>query len=289
MAGTGFANLVLSEVTKILGWRGALSICGIAGIILALSVWTLLTSAHRYRYPGQLREQGTPPKPNRRRLWQSMQVVLATKEMWLGGVFSACTFSVLSAFVGLWGVPFLMLKYDLDVVGVTSVLAMVYLGVGASSPLLGWLASRVRMRLLMTVGTALCFVSLLFVLYSPNLPLWMLYILMFKLGFTCSVYQLSFTLVCQSVPDYCQGVAIGTTNMITMISAPVLQPIIGIFLSMSHGSILDGFETYSLASYQKALLVLPIVYALGFVIAFFFKEKLSGDNEQLPEANYSGH
>jgi MFS family permease len=272
MAGTGLANLALSQIAQSFGWRIAVAVSSVAAIMLALSIWALLTSAHSYSYPGK--ETETPVASSKRtRLVKSMRVVLATKEMWLGGIFSACTFSVMSAFVALWGVPFLMEMYHIDVVGATSALAMVYLGIGASSPLLGWLASRVSMRILMTLGTALCFFTLLFVIYVEGLPLWFLYVLMFLLGFTCSVYQLSFTLVCHAVPDYCQGVAIGTTNMITMISAPVLQPIIGILLSLSHGGILDGFENYTLGTYQKALTVLPVVFALGFVIALLVKDQ----------------
>ncbi len=271
MGGTGFMNLLLSEASKELGWRWAVGICGGWALLLAVVVWIFLAQAHRHN--ALPKKELELEAVSHRRFARSLRVVLTTKEMWIGGAFSACTFSVMSAFVGLWGVPFLMQMYAMDVVAATSALAMIYLGVGSSSPLLGWLVSRVSIQRLMAIGSTLCFFILLVILYVKALPLLVLYGLLFGLGFTCAVYQLSFTLVCHAVPDYCQGVAIGTTNMITMISAPILQPIIGVLLSLSQGGILDGFETYTIAAYQRALVILPICYGLAFFISLLLREK----------------
>ncbi len=63
----------------------------------------------------------------------------------------------------------------------------------------------------------------------------------------------------------------GMTNMITMLSGPVLQPIVGGALASMHGPVAN-FEDYPLEVFEAALAVLPIGLFVAAILAFMLKD-----------------
>ena len=85
---------------------------------------------------------------------------------------------------------------------------------------------------------------------------------MFLLGVSLSSYFLTFVIGNQIASRKTQGTSIGIVNMISVGTAPLLQPLVGYILDINHHS----GQAYSLAHYQYGLLIIPVGLVLAAVI-----------------------
>ena len=284
MAGVGLANHVLSRSFESFGWRYSMLGCAVIALVLMVAILKFVSHddfdaegcANVACAEGQPTTEGSAGSALRP--WKvggglPAWHVLKIREVWVGGLFSAGLFSILSVFVALWAIPFLKSAYSLDVVSATSLASSVYIGVAVSSPLVGWVAARISLSILMSFGAAGSAALMFLILSVPDVSLAQLHGLMFLSGFFCAVYQFSFALVGQQAPRGLEGTAMGMTNMLVMIVALILQPAIGFIISSSSGVVLDGYETYGTRVYQEALGILPWFMVLAFILSFFLRDR----------------
>ena len=259
MVGVGTANNLLSISASKFGWRTAVGFCA------------LLTLGQLFVMILYLHDTSIAPKgvaKSKNKMVVDLKSVLKHREVWLAGSYSAGVFSIVSVFVALWSIPFLTSTYHLDIIEATSISSTVYMGIAASSLFIGWLSKRFCITSIMNFGSCLTLIFSLFFLYV-RLPASSLYILAFSIGFCSAVYQLSFTLIAKSIPNEIGGAAIGATNMIMMLAAPILQTLIGMIISSNQGlGVLDGFEVYAESSYHLGLSIIPMCLFIAFLTTF---------------------
>jgi MFS family permease len=171
----------------------------------------------------------------------------------------------------------MMASAKLDLVGATSLVSMIFIGSALSSPLLGWLSGFKKPSSLMLASAFATAVLMVLVIYGPKTSLPVLFLLFFFLGFACSVYQLPFAVVNHAVPTHVTGVAMGVTNIICMLSGPILQPVIGFFLAYNNNHLGAGFEAYPIESFQTSLLILPICLVLAIFLALKLRSGAKGE------------
>lgn len=273
MAGMSVANNVLSLGVRYLGWQLSLQLCGLIsfGLFLAIVVFirSLAESADSSCSAGSCDATETAGTSGHLPAWS----VLKIREVWIGGFFSAGLFSVLSVFIALWAIPFFRAAYQMDGVQATFLASMTYAGVALGSPLVGWLSSRIHLNLLLTAGAAGTAVLMFLVLRAMDLPGFFLHGLLFLLGAFCSVYQFSFALVSAEAPSGLQGTAMGCANMLTLSTALIMQPAIGLMISSAStvASLSDSYGTDGAFVYQQGLRVLPWLMLLAFFLSFFLR------------------
>lgn len=261
MVGLAGLNGLLSKLVSSYDWRIASWVCASIALFIAILMFAF---APRDSNSQEEKESGLA-------LSESLRIVVSYKEVWFGGLFAFASFSIITVFAGLWAIPFLMASADLSLLKASSIVSMIYIGCAISSPFMGWLSGAAGRSSWMIMMGNMCLAGLLmlFILFG-NKSLALLYSAMFCLGFVSSVYQIPFSLVNKVVPDYVKGVAMGVTNIICMLSGPVLQPIIGFFLaSKQHPG--EAFEHFPLASFQTALLLLPVCFFLSMFLAWKLK------------------
>lgn len=255
LVGTAMLNRLLSELVYHYNWRVAILACSAFALILALSIFICVKD--------EVSEvvESSPQHS----ILTSLKTIIQDKSIWALGLYAMCTFSVITVFASLWGIPYLEQHYHLDIVAATTAISMIYVGAAVSSPFLGWLAGQVKCSSLMSLGSVGSLGLMSYLVYGPKLNLIGLYSVLFGIGFFCSSYQLTFTLVSRHLPNHLQGAGLGFANMITMMGGPILQPLIGFLLSMTA-------HHHSLLSYQMALGVIPLVLVLATFIAYRVKE-----------------
>ena len=94
-------------------------------------------------------------------------------------------------------------------------------------------------------------------------------LLMFSIGLCCGAYMLAYSISNELAPRESLSTCTGFTNTLAMLSAPLLQPLIGFLLdtfSKTH-------RLYTLNDYQSSLLIIPIALVLASVLAQFLPEK----------------
>ena len=63
----------------------------------------------------------------------------------------------------------------------------------------------------------------------------------------------------------------GFNNMAVVIGGAILQPLVGAILDgTSNGAMDHGVQVYTAASYEKALLIIPVIYLIGLIVSLAF-------------------
>nr|WP_241480438.1 MFS transporter [Legionella norrlandica] len=240
-----------------LGWRSFIIAAGIVGCLIAGLCWLYIPSSKPLsNFPQQYKQQIIP--------------ILKNKLAWFNGLFVCLEFSVITVFGAMWAVPFLQLKLHCTIKTASIVTSMILLGAGLSCPLLGQISMHLSKRKpLIHLSCLLTAGLLLLVLYWPTENTLLVSFLMFSIGLSCGAYMLAYSIANELAPPEFLSTCTGFTNTLAMLSAPLLQPLIGFILDRlsSHQS------HYSLSDYQLALLIIPLAMVLASLFACFLPEK----------------
>jgi len=169
-------------------------------------------------------------------------------------------------------VPFLMEMDQISKVTAASAIIAVWVGVAVGSPFVGWLSDRLGYRrLLLLIPKILGFIAMMLIIFV-HVHLFILYILLFFVGFSASGQALSFALSRENNKAHVASTACGFNNMATFLSGALLQPLVGIILDVCQKhSVAMKSTLYSVHDYQIALgCTLPICYVIGIVMVLFF-------------------
>ena len=111
------------------------------------------------------------------------------------------------------------------------------------------------------------------IIYLVNVPLSVMYGLLFLSGVFFSAQPLIFSSVCQLTPHASNGTAISFTNMVVMMLGMFLQPIIGWFLDWIWDGVMNnGIPLYTISDYRFALLSIPVCLIISLLLVPFIPE-----------------
>jgi len=179
-----------------------------------------------------------------------------------------------SAFLDLWGIPYLETAYGVSSAKAAWMISLVYIGWIIAGPLIGALSDMIRLRcmpLLVTSIFSTIFSAMAF--YIPGMPMWLLYTLLFLFGVTCGSHPLVFSLSREKNPEQISGTATATTNFFIMLGGVLFQPFMGKILDWHwNGAMVDGIRMYTLGDYKFALAVVPIGLFISCILTLFIKE-----------------
>ncbi|RUR09222.1 MFS transporter [Legionella sp. km772] len=262
--GAMFGEMPLASLINVVGWRAASFILAGVGLMLAICFWIFIRD-----YPHQ--QNQTIPNHYLRDEWKRLVAVCKHGYTWIIGAYAFSIWTPIAVFAALWGVPYLQEKYQISVFLASGLCSMIWLGIGVGSPVLGWLSDKLesrRIALIISALLGLC--ATLVLLYLPSLSLSNAYIVCFVLGLGAGGQTVSFAVVKENNPSELVGTASGFNNLSVLIGGALFQPLVGYILQHSNSwRLVDGVHIYSLASYQKALLVMPLCFFASLVIATF--------------------
>jgi MFS family permease len=249
------------------GWRNTINSLGIIGIVLALLIWLIVRDTpHQNEQPAS--SKSISFKQEMSRLVQAMN----NKQTWWIGLYSFMVWAPMTAFVSLWIIPFLSEAYGFNTQAASNASAIIWLGVGIGSPLLGWWSDKLQRRCLpLTVSALLGAVSLSLLIYWPLSSLWF-YINLFIVGLGATGQALAFGVVKDNNRPELTGTAIGFNNMAVVASGAIFQPLIGwllVYCSKTATHMAAHGSAYTLITYQKAFIILPACYLVAALVSHF--------------------
>ncbi len=237
------------------GWRGFINSAGIVGLLISYLCWTCIP-ANAQQLP--------PPKSYGQQLLQ----ILSNGKAWINGIFVGLCFTVVTVFGALWAVPFIQIKLHCSLQKASAINAMFFLGTALSCPLFGFLSAQLSKRRPLILGSCLSTAFLfLILLYIPTQSDALIAFLMFMVGTCCGAYMLAYTIANELAPVDSLSTCTGFTNMLAVVTTPLLQPLIGYLL--------DTFNQtgiYTLANYQMALLAIPVSLLIASILVCFLPE-----------------
>lgn len=266
MLGAVFGQAPLSLAVAHIGWRDTTCWIAIAGFILSALFW--------FAAKDHTIDECSVHTAQEQKLLTSLKAVASKKQSWLIAIYSGLAFAPISAFAGLWGIPYLMEVYHHSRPIIASLVSLTFIGFAIGSPLSGWYSNKISKRKpIMMLGTIVSLLCLLIVLYMPDMGLWLLGIVLFVMGFFISFFFVSFATICEINLLIYAGTSIGFINMFNALCGALSEPLIGKILDLSwNGTMRDGARYFTVANYQHALIALPIGLVIAIVILCFVEE-----------------
>lgn len=265
--GAMFGEVPLAALIHCVGWRTASFILAFLGLVLAVLIWLFIRD-----YPD--RKTQAASTRSFKDEWFRLIAVCGRSYTWLTGFYACTIWTPIAVFAALWGVPYLQQKYQVSVIVASGLCSMVWLGIGLGSPLLGWVSDYYRNRRLALAISSVCgLVAAVLAIYVPGISLGSLYFILFLFGIGAGGQTVSFAVVKDNNRPELVGTASGFNNLSVLIGGAVFQPLVGVFLHHSQDYYqMNGVYFYTVASYNKALLVVPICFLLSLLAVLLMRE-----------------
>ncbi|MBI4941600.1 MAG: MFS transporter [Actinobacteria bacterium] len=259
---TGQLGQILSAVPLVAllhakGWTTAFVSVAAVGVVVAVAIAVAV-----HDEPGVPVTHGRPVDVTR--VWRDLRVAFRHPGTRLGLWTHFTTQFSGTAFVLMWGFPFLVSGEGLSRASAGRLLsAMVFVGL-VSGPLLGVLVQRHPLRrswlvLAVLAGTVVSWTAVL--AWPGRAPLWLLVVLVVSLATNGPASMIGFDFARTFNPPNRLGTATGIVNVGGFFAALTTILLVGVLLDVRTG----GASSYGLDDFRVALLVQYALWAVGLV------------------------
>lgn len=280
MLGAIIAGAPLSFSTGHIGWRYTMLVVGLCGFSLALLIWFCIKD-----HPSHLCAKKPRQSFSFKQLTAGFVRVIRLKQSWIISFYSGLAFAPISAFAGLWGVPYLTEQYQMPKSLIAGIVSTTFISFAIGSPLAGWLSNRIgRRKPIMIVGTIISMLSLTAAIYIP-VPLFVLPVLLAFFGFFSGFFFVSFALIREIHWLAISGASIAFINMFNALFGAISEPLVGKLLDIgwSHHLYQNSVRYFTPADYRHALVVLPIGLLIALILQFFVRESYCRPIEEVQD------
>ncbi|HAZ7571714.1 MFS transporter [Legionella sp. PATHC032] len=274
MLGAVGGQMPLAFLVQHEGWRKALELVSVMGIILGVVYFLVLRDK-----PAQ-----TQPISNRKEpIIQLLKRIIVNRQAWALSLYSGLAFAPVSVFGGLWGVPFLEKAYLLSRTDAALAISFIFVGFAAGAPFWGWFSDFIRRRKpVLFTGTCSALLCLLIVIYSSNQNLLTLIILLFLFGFGASGFFTSFAMIRELFPLVLVATVLGIMNTFNSVFEALFEPLVGALLDWTwEGTVVDGIHQFTLHGYYFSLLLLPMSLILALLTLLLIDETYCRTKEEV--------
>lgn len=200
--------------------------------------------------------------------WEDISKLVSIPQFWLGTLYFSATIGVYLAFSSLWNVPE-SLAYGHTLQTATLMSAILRFGTAIGSVLSGLIASYLSRCSIITrfYSTGALLVGLILT-YGPLLPVSLVFILFFLLGFFFGGAALGFPLVGQYIPRALKGTGFGLMAAMGYLLCACLQYLTGVLLGYR---VLPGAHPTTEA-FEFALTPLILTLAIGWLSTLWIRD-----------------
>ncbi len=274
MVGAMIGQGPMAHIYYSIGWR--VSMYGLGGLFLIIAILMMIFIKDKNNHL----TQGKNTTHQKVKIWKSLKIILTNSQTWLNCLFISFLYAPSACFGEQWGASFLSLNQGITIEAAGHETGMMFIGLAIGCPILGFISDRIQRRLLiMKVSAIICLVLLSIVIYGSLIPGLgpispMTYtVILFIYGFFNSGIVSSYALASEINPRQLTGMALGITNMASVLIGAAMIPVVGFVLDkLWAGIIVDHMRIFDLREYQIAFAILPIGFIIAFVTTFFQKE-----------------
>lgn len=275
MGGVGAfsSSAPLAWVSNLIGWRTSLVSVGMITLIMAALIYAIVRNRPQ--------DKGWPPLctseeanyDTKVSLLQGVKYVVTAKRFWPLSIWTFFMVGTFFALAGLWGGPYLMHVYGLSKAAAGGVLSMMAVALIVGSPILSLISNHLgRKPVIIALSLFLLVICGMFYILPNGLPLYMLYVLFFCLGFASGANgHMTATVAKELFPLAIAGTAVGTLNLFPFFGGALFQILIGVIVT--HAG--HGQGIYSLTGYQHMFLFCIAGALVSLAAAIFLQETLT--------------
>lgn len=253
------------------GWRHALDLIALIGVILSIITW--FTIRQKQTSTNTVLDDVKFDL----KLTQKLEIILKHRQTWLLSLYSGFAFAPVSVFGGLWGTAFLQEEYQLEVNQASGFISLIFVGFAIGCPITGWISDHIGQRKpIMFIGTLTAFLTLNCIIYlHTSTTILSLFLFLFGIGASC--FFLCFSMIRELHPLIFTGTVLGFMNTFDSIFEAITEPFIGILLDFNwHGTLRDGVRVFSVSEYHNGLSALILYLLSSIFILFFIDETYPG-------------
>lgn len=269
MAGGITAQVPLSSIVAILGWRHALIFDAAFGFFIIILMQLVVMD-----YPANMTSQVSKDVliTNKYGVKKCLRVVLLNSQNWLASIYTALLNLPIFVLGALWGSLYLQQVYGLNHLISTFIVSMLFVGTLIGAPLFGLVSDTLKLRRSPMIFGALMSLALLLIININNtLSILQLEFLFFLLGFFTSSQIISYPLVAEHNSRAFTATSVSLVSLSAILGGLFGQPIFGKLVNLTYSNILDKHLVYA-HSYKTGMAFLIISAAIATLCAFFVKE-----------------
>ncbi|HEV2613957.1 MAG TPA: MFS transporter [Gammaproteobacteria bacterium] len=267
MLGAMIGQGPMSNLYHTIGWRETMHGFGLFFILLCLFVFIFVKDEN-----GQLKQHDVV-STGKVKVFPALKAVLTNKQSWLNCLFVGLMYGPSACFGEQWGAPFLSVNQNISITSAGHETGIMFIGLAIGCPILGWISDYFKTRVMvMRISVGICFILLTTVIYGHLNPAWATAIL-FMYGFFNSGIVVSYAMASEINSRQFTGIALGLSNMSSVILGAIMIPIVGFILDLLwNGQILNGVHVFAPHEFKIAFLALPLGFIAAFIITFFQKD-----------------
>jgi len=260
--GALLGELPIAAFLTLFSWRDVIIALGAIGMILTAFSFVIIRDS-----PWQKHHI-----PHRHHLFKELREILKSGQTWWIALYAFFAWGPVMVFAALWGVPYLRVRFDVSVTTAAFAVAMVWVGIGITSPILGYLSDRWgrRGRLLTTCSSVGLICSSILIFFDLSFPF--VFPLLLGIGMGAGGQILTFAVAKDNNRPSNIGTAVGLNNMAVVAGGALLQPLVGFILHCLWKGKSDhfGIPIYTLSNYHSALSIVPICFLAALLVSTFF-------------------
>lgn len=275
VAGAVSAGVPLRLLVEWVGWRGVMWVLSLTCLAIGTAAWLVVRDDPKEKGYASF----APPQPAKtaltwKNLFQGLARTFHYRNTTLVSLAQGALVGSVLAFCGLWGVPYLGIRYGLTPWAGAAVTSTIMIAWALCGPALGHLSDRIGKRKIpYTLASITALLGWSAALYLPSLSLPLFVALTLVAGAASSAVIIGFAFAKESTPPELAGTVSGVCNVGSMSGPMILQPAIGWALDLQWtGTLSNGVRTYELSAYQNGFLLMIAWLLLSVVLTFFTRE-----------------
>lgn len=252
MLGAAVGSAPIALLFEKTGWRYGLVYIAYAGIFLSILSFVFISVD---------KKQLKPCDVSMDRIKQIVFNYSNIKLLFYSGI----TFSPIIVMGGLWGIPFLELKFHVTTSTAAILISTMFVGHAIGSPIWALINARTNNRnSLMHIANVISFLCISIILFIP-VTFGEAQVLFFLWGGAVGCFMLSFQ-ICRELNGIAvMGMAVAFINSGEGLIGIILEPGIGFILDLIKTA---GATEFSLANYQLSLSIVPLCYIISSVFVY---------------------
>ena len=267
-AGACLGGAPLELLLNKVGFSTTMQFLGLLGIGVGILIYWVISEHPSIDHHEELPDlyQNTHPLTDVLR-------IIKTPQAWGLAVYGMLMYLPITILGVAWGIPFVERSAGVSELTATSVISMMFLGAAFGSPVWAFFSDYIKNRRIpMMMGSVITAVVWL-VVFTIDLPLYLLYLLFFIGGLSYPAKCLTFAGICEIMPVKMSGVSVAFVNMIVMTAGIIFHPLMGRMIDAHwNGIVLNNIPYYTVEDYRFALIVIPALLVLSGIISVLMKE-----------------
>jgi sugar phosphate permease len=282
IAGLGaiFATTPLAVAIDRVGWRPTLTALGVLGFVGGALVFLLARKSPANAGLEPIDDVPEQPSVTLRETGAYLTELVGDLDQWLLSIVFFATNGTVLTVIGLWGVPYLVVVYDVSVTTASTYTLLGSVGILVGGPAVGWVSDRLGRRILpMIAGLGSFLLALLVVPVLGKPPLALVAAAYFVIGFAVGFAMLALSAVKEKYPPDASGVATATVNAWGFVGATVLPTLMGIALDEYRtDDTVAGSVVYTEFGYRVAFAItaVAVVVAICSATTLYVRERRAG-------------